>query len=246
MDEEAIDLPFLNALPRRFPSVATTVRFLSIAAPVGFLTAIKVFFVGSLMQAVTAISPECSAANGVMSAIYFFWGVMGDGVSQAAQTFLPPVLGTKNASKTAATLLAGAMALGLISAVLRQSSRWRSRASSPTRPSSQNSCEAPRRTWPPRSSSTARPWEARLPLAARDLKFMTLCYLPNAAAAYWTLQTCLSPAGVFGWGHSARAPCGWRSDSSTCSGCWRTRVGCTSDRRGSRRPSVGNWCSRMT
>ena len=118
VDEEAINLPFLNALPRRFPSVATTVRFISIAAPVGFLTAIKVFFVGSLMQAVTAISPECSAANGVMSAIYFFWGVMGDGVSQAAQTFLPPVLGTKNASKTAATLLAGAMALGLISAVL--------------------------------------------------------------------------------------------------------------------------------
>ena len=28
-------------------------------------------------------------------------------------------------------------------------------------------------------------------LAARDVRFMTLCYVPNAAAAYFTLTLCL-------------------------------------------------------
>jgi hypothetical protein len=45
-------------------SAATAMRFLKIAGPVFFLNSIKVFFVASLVQAVTAISPECSAANG--------------------------------------------------------------------------------------------------------------------------------------------------------------------------------------
>lgn len=201
VDEEAINLPFLNALPRRFPSVATTVRFISIAAPVGFLTAIKVFFVGSLMQAVTAISPECSAANGVMSAIYFFWGVMGDGVSQAAQTFLPPVLGTKNASKTAATLLAGAMGLGLISAVLASVLAV---AFPGVFTNSAVVAELMRGAAPYMAAALflncASMGSEGCLLAARDVKFMTLCYLPNAAAAYWTLRMCLSPGGVFGWG----------------------------------------------
>ena len=200
-DEEAIDLPFLDALPRRFPSLATTVRFLTIAGPVGFLNAIKVIFVGSLMQAVTAISPECSAANGVMSAIYFFWGVMGDGVSQAAQTFLPPVLGTKNASNTAATLLAGAMALGLVSAVLASAVAV---GCPGIFTNSAVVAELMRGAAPYMAAALflncASMGSEGCLLAARDLRFMTLCYLPNAAAAYWTLQTCLSPAGIFGWG----------------------------------------------
>ena len=75
------------------PGVGQATRFLNIAGPVCFLNSIKVLFVASLVQAVTAISPASSAANGVMTAIYFF-AVMGDGVSQAAQTFLPPVLGS--------------------------------------------------------------------------------------------------------------------------------------------------------
>ena len=43
-----------------------------------FLNTIKIIYVAVIVQAVTAISPECSAANGVMSAIYFFFAVMGE------------------------------------------------------------------------------------------------------------------------------------------------------------------------
>mmetsp|Transcript_15013 Transcript_15013/g.24488 ORF Transcript_15013/g.24488 Transcript_15013/m.24488 type:complete len:120 (+) Transcript_15013:3-362(+) len=37
-------------------------------------------------------------------------------------------------------------------------------------------------------------------LASRDMRFMTLCYVPNAAAAYYTLTLCI---GQFGMGASA-------------------------------------------
>ena len=37
-------------------------------------------------------------------------------------------------------------------------------------------------------------------LAARDMKFMSLCYAPNAALAYGTLTACV---GSFGMGASA-------------------------------------------
>ena len=52
-----------------------------------------------------------------MTAIYFFFAVMGDGVSQAAQTFLPPVLGSRRATGTAAMLLLAACGLGILNAV---------------------------------------------------------------------------------------------------------------------------------
>ena len=37
-------------------------------------------------------------------------------------------------------------------------------------------------------------------LAARDMRFMSFCYAPNAALAYWTLTVCV---GSFGMGASA-------------------------------------------
>ena len=109
--------PSLRAVPRSIPGLAQATRFLKIAGPVCFLNSIKVLFVASLVQAVTAISPASSAANGVMTAIYFFFAVMGDGVSQAAQTFLPPVLGSRRATGTAAMLLIAAAGLGALNAV---------------------------------------------------------------------------------------------------------------------------------
>ena len=84
----------LRAFPLYVPDGATTFRFLKIAGPVFYLNAIKIIFVAGLVQSVTRIGPECAAASGVLSAVYFFFAVMGDGVSQAAQTFLPPSLGT--------------------------------------------------------------------------------------------------------------------------------------------------------
>ena len=64
IDEDAVELPSLEAVPRTIPGLAKAKRFTKIAGPVLFLNSIKVLFVASLVQAVTAISPACSAANG--------------------------------------------------------------------------------------------------------------------------------------------------------------------------------------
>ena len=64
IDEDAVELPSLEAVPRSIPGLAKAKRFTKIAGPVLFLNLIKVLFVASLVQAVTAISPACSAANG--------------------------------------------------------------------------------------------------------------------------------------------------------------------------------------
>ena len=194
-------LPALARVPTAPPPLRTTARFLTIAGPVCFLNAIKVVFVGSLMQAVTAISPECSAANGVMSAIYFFFGVMGDGVSQAAQTFLPPVLGTERASQTATTLLLGALALGLVSAFLASGVA----VGAPGVFTNSAAVADLMRLAAPTMAlalvlNTASMGSEGCLLAARDLAFMAWLYPPNAAAAYWTLTKCLSAEGIFGWG----------------------------------------------
>jgi hypothetical protein len=64
IDEDLVELPSLEAVPRSIPGLAKAKRFTKIAGPVLFLNLIKVLFVASLVQAVTAISPACSAANG--------------------------------------------------------------------------------------------------------------------------------------------------------------------------------------
>ena len=199
--DASFTLPALARVPTAPPPLRTTARFLTIAGPVCFLNAIKVVFVGSLMQAVTAISPECSAANGVMSAIYFFFGVMGDGVSQAAQTFLPPVLGTERASQTATTLLLGALALGLVSAFLASGVA----VGAPGVFTNSAAVADLMRLAAPTMAlalvlNTASMGSEGCLLAARDLAFMAWLYPPNAAAAYWTLTKCLSAEGIFGWG----------------------------------------------
>ena len=193
----AVTLPSLDRLPMRIPDAATTIRFLKIAFPVFFLNSIKVVFMASLVQAVTSISPEDSAASGVMSAIYFFFAVMGDGVSQAAQTFLPPVLGTQRAAKTALLLLASALCLGCCSAVI-------SSAIATGLPSIFTSSEAVMaimKTCAPIMSFTLLLHTASMGsegclLSARDTRFMTLCYAPNSAAAYVTLKLCIGDFGM--------------------------------------------------
>ena len=57
-DEDAVTPPSLRAVPRSIPGLAQATRFLNIAGPVCFLNSIKVLFVASLVQAVTAISPR--------------------------------------------------------------------------------------------------------------------------------------------------------------------------------------------
>ena len=197
-DEDKIELPTLDSIPRAFPSFQTAMRFLKIAGPVCFLNAIKVFFVGSLVQAVTAISPEASAANGVMTAIYFFFAVMGDGVSQAAQTFLPPVLGSRRAIKTSLMLLASAMCLGLASAIASSAIATYGHGIFTTNAAV---VDIMLRCAPVMSFAlfchTASMGSEGCLLAARDTKFMTLCYGPNAILAYATMKVvCIGRLGM--------------------------------------------------
>lgn len=74
IDEDAVELPSLEAVPRSIPGLAKAKRFTKIAGPVLFLNSIKVLFVASLVQAVTAISPACSAANGASFFLLFPYG----------------------------------------------------------------------------------------------------------------------------------------------------------------------------
>ena len=166
-----------------------------------FLNSIKVLFVASLVQAVTAISPASSAANGVMTAIYFFFAVMGDGVSQAAQTFLPPVLGSRRATGTAAMLLIAAAGLGALNAV---ASAGVALAMPGLFTKSAEVVAIMAECAPAMSVAlllhTASMGSEGCLLAARDMRFMSFCYAPNAALAYWTLTVCV---GSFGMGASA-------------------------------------------
>ena len=200
-DEDAVTPPSLRAVPRSIPGLAEATRFLKIAGPVCFLNSIKVLFVASLVQAVTAISPASSAANGVMTAIYFFFAVMGDGVSQAAQTFLPPVLGSRRATGTAAMLLIAAVGLGALNAV---ASAGVALAMPGLFTKSAEVVAIMAECAPAMSVAlalhTASMGSEGCLLAARDMKFMSLCYAPNAALAYWTLTACV---GSFGMGASA-------------------------------------------
>ena len=200
-DEDAVTPPSLRAVPRSIPGLAQATRFLKIAGPVCFLNSIKVLFVASLVQAVTAISPASSAANGVMTAIYFFFAVMGDGVSQAAQTFLPPVLGSRRATGTAAMLLIAAAGLGALNAV---ASAGVALAMPGLFTKSAEVVAIMAECAPAMSVAlllhTASMGSEGCLLAARDVRFMSFCYAPNAAAAYWTLTACV---GSFGMGASA-------------------------------------------
>ena len=200
-DEDAVTPPSLRAVPRSIPGLAQATRFLKIAGPVCFLNSIKVLFVASLVQAVTAISPASSAANGVMTAIYFFFAVMGDGVSQAAQTFLPPVLGSRRATGTAAMLLIAAAGLGALNAV---ASAGVALAMPGLFTKSAEVVAIMAECAPAMSVAlllhTASMGSEGCLLAARDMRFMSFCYAPNAALAYWTLTVCV---GSFGMGASA-------------------------------------------
>lgn len=200
-DEDAVTPPSLRAVPRSIPGLAQATRFLNIAGPVCFLNSIKVLFVASLVQAVTAISPASSAANGVMTAIYFFFAVMGDGVSQAAQTFLPPVLGSRRATGTAAMLLIAAAGLGALNAV---ASAGVALAMPGLFTKSAEVVAIMAECAPAMSVAlllhTASMGSEGCLLAARDMRFMSFCYAPNAALAYWTLTLCV---GSFGMGASA-------------------------------------------
>jgi Na+-driven multidrug efflux pump len=170
---------------------------LKIAGPVFYLNAIKIIFVAGLVQSVTRIGPECAAASGVLSAIYFFFAVMGDGVSQAAQTFLPPSLGTNRAVKVSALLLVSAAVLGafngIVSCVIASFAPHVFTNSATV--ASIMRAAAPVMSFALAIHTASMGSEGCL-LAARDVRFMSVWYLPNSLFAYVTLIACLAAMGV--------------------------------------------------
>ena len=187
----------LRAFPLYVPDGATTFRFLKIAGPVFYLNAIKIIFVAGLVQSVTRIGPECAAASGVLSAIYFFFAVMGDGVSQAAQTFLPPSLGTNRAVKVSVLLLVSAAVLGAFNGVVScviASFAPHVFTNSATVASIMRAA-APVMSFALAIHTASMGSEGCL-LAARDVQFMSVWYLPNSLFAYVTLIACLAAMGV--------------------------------------------------
>ena len=189
--------PALRAFPTYVPNKAETARFLNIAGPVFYLNFIKIAFVAGLVQSVTRIGPECAAASGVLSAIYFFFAVMGDGVSQAAQTFLPPSLGTRKAVKVSVLLLTSAAILGAFSGVV---SCFIAVAAPHIFTNSEVVASIMRSAAPVMSFAlaihTASMGSEGCLLAARDVRFMSFWYLPNSLFAYVTLLACLGAMGV--------------------------------------------------
>lgn len=85
--------PLLPALPRRLPSLAAAGRFARLGGPVAGVILTKVAYFTAVTRAATALSPTAAAAHGIMIAFFIVLGVLGDAVSQAAQSFLPGVLG---------------------------------------------------------------------------------------------------------------------------------------------------------
>ena len=169
-------------------------HILKIAGPVFYLNFIKIAFVAVLVQSVTRIGPECAAASGVLSAIYFFFAVMGDGVSQAAQTFLPPSLGTNRAVKVSVLLLVSRGGSRRVQRDRELRHRRRSRrTSSQTRRRWRPSCAPPRPSCPSRSPYTPRPWGAKGASRRARRAFHERRYLPNSLLAYVTLIA--MPAG---------------------------------------------------
>ena len=179
----ALRLPFQK--PR--PGFYTRLRKMSV--PVMVVALIKCIFVGWIVRSATAISPEASAANGVLLSVYFFFAVVGEGVSQAAQTFLPAQLGKfKKALQLSFRILIVSMAIGVFNAVLS--------GLLPTllpQMFTKNAAvvELMLQAVPFMSLSllahTASMASEGCLLAARDGVFMSLSYIPNAALSCITL-----------------------------------------------------------
>lgn len=176
-------------LPFRRPRSGFFNRLRRISVPVMVVALIKCIFVGWIVRTATAISPEASAANGVLFTVYFFFAVVGEGVSQAAQSFLPAQLGKfEKASRLAFRILIVSCVIGLFNASI-----------SGLLPSmfpylftkSEAVIELMLQAVPFMSlallAHTASMASEGCLLAARDGVFMSLSYVPNAALSCITL-----------------------------------------------------------
>lgn len=180
--------------PIRLPSKASMIRISKIATPVFFVTLVKAIFVGSTIRSGTALGPAFSAANGVMFTVYFFFAVIGDGVSQAAQTFLPAQLGDETrAFQMCKRLLIAALCIGCFSAFTSRliPVYFPFAFTTDATVASLMKEIAPVCSLALLLHTSSMASEGCL-LAGRDTRFMSLAYVPNALLAWLGLGFTLS------------------------------------------------------
>ena len=97
------------------PRPEAVLRFARIGGPVCVLIAIKILLISvGITSAAARLSPTASAVHAVMMTLLVFSGTFGDGISQAAQSFLPAMLGRPTAALSfSRLLLATASIIGL-------------------------------------------------------------------------------------------------------------------------------------
>ena len=98
------------------PRPEAVLRMARLGGPVCVLIAIKILLISvGITSAASRLSPTASAVHAVMMTLLIFSGTFGDGISQAAQSFLPALLGRPAAAFSfSRLLLATATVIGLV------------------------------------------------------------------------------------------------------------------------------------
>ena len=191
--------PLLASIPSLLPSRASLLRFASIGAPVSVLIAIKIALISvGLGGAAVSFSPASSAAHACLMSVYILAATLGDSISQAAQTFLPATLGRPAAAAALArALLLTATGVGMFNAA------WAGiiPAFFPQVFTSSAEVGALMATVAPFMCvallfhSSAMGTEGLL-LAGRDLRWLVISYVRNAALCLISLRLIMTA----GWG----------------------------------------------
>ena len=88
------------------PRPEAVLRFARLGGPVCLLIAIKILLISvGITSSAARLSPTASAVHAVMMTLLIFSGTFGDGISQAAQSFLPVLLGRPAAAFSFSRLL---------------------------------------------------------------------------------------------------------------------------------------------
>jgi Na+-driven multidrug efflux pump len=186
-----------SAALRWLPQRAAVVRMLHVGGPVCLLIIIKVVLVAvGITGAATRLSPTACAVHSVMMTVYIFSATFGDAVSQAAQSFLPAVLGHPQAAFALCRMLLTCAAVvgatncayaGLVPVLAPGVFTTSAAVASGMREVAPVMCAA----LVLHSASMAT---EGLLLAGRDLRFLLVSYARNALLCFVTLMVRTRPA----------------------------------------------------
>lgn len=90
-----LQVPICAAAPR----AQTVLAFMRIAGPVFGVILLKVVVFGMIAARASALSVTAAASHQVLFSLALFFGVFGDTVCQAAQAFVPPIIGSPDKAR---------------------------------------------------------------------------------------------------------------------------------------------------